>query len=154
MERSLVLIKPDAYEKKVVGKIIRYIKQMERGVEIVNADMVKQRRGLWREHYAHLVGKDCFPKLEAFMQSGPVLAMEVRGADGIIQRIRDLLGPTDSAQAPPHTIRGQYGDKTNIMRNAMHASDSEEAAAVEIERFFPPQIPHLPFERTTTRAVA
>ena len=88
---------------------------------------------LLREHYSHVADLPFFPEIAAFMSSRPVLALILEG-EGVIQGIRDLLGPTDSNAAPAGTIRGDLG--TDRMKNVVHASDSDESASAEISRFF------------------
>ena len=89
-----------------------------------------------REHYAHLVDKPFYPTLELFMMSGPVMAMIVEG-ENAVSRVRSLMGATDSKDALPGTIRGDYGDKTCCTYNIIHGSDSLENAEIEINRFYP-----------------
>ena len=86
-----------------------------------------------KNHYSHIADKPFFPEVAEFMKSKPVIAIAL-GGDNVIARVRDLLGPTDSKAAPKGTIRGDYGD--DKMTNICHASDSPEAAAVELKRFF------------------
>jgi nucleoside-diphosphate kinase len=86
-----------------------------------------------REHYAHVASKPFYPEIERFMGSRPVIVMALKGA-GIVQKVRDLLGPTDSKKAAKGTIRGDFG--TDMMVNVVHASDSDENARAEIARFF------------------
>jgi nucleoside-diphosphate kinase len=83
-------------------------------------------------HYAHLLDKPFFPEVEAFMQSSPVVALAVTGDDAVAG-VRALAGPTNPAKAAPGTIRADFG--TDVMANAIHASDSPEAAAIELARF-------------------
>ena len=90
--------------------------------------------GILREHYAHVADKPFFPEIEAFMSSAPVMPMILRGEE-VIARVRELLGPTNSKEAPAGTIRGDLG--TDMMRNVVHASDGPETAALEKKRFFP-----------------
>lgn len=90
-------------------------------------------KALLREHYSHIADKPFYPEIEEFMSSRPVIFLILRG-DNAVQRVRDLLGPTDSTKAPAGTIRGDLG--TDVMRNVVHASDSDENAAAEIARFF------------------
>ena len=89
------------------------------------------------EHYAHIADKPFFPEVRGFMQESPVIALALEGDDAIT-RVRDLLGPTDSTTAAAGTIRGDFGfkDGDSMMRNVCHASDSPEAAAAEVKRFF------------------
>ena len=88
---------------------------------------------LLNEHYAHIAGKGFFPEVVTFMQSSPVIALAVRG-ESVVEKVRDLLGPTDSQKAAPGTIRGDLGK--DVMINVVHASDSLENAAIELKRFF------------------
>jgi nucleoside-diphosphate kinase len=90
---------------------------------------------LLREHYAHVAGLPYYPEIEAFMSSRDVIMMGLQGAN-IVQRVRDLLGPTDSRKAAKGTIRGDFG--TNMMKNVVHASDSVENGLAELARFFKP----------------
>jgi nucleoside-diphosphate kinase len=79
--------------------------------------------------------KPFYPEIEAFMSSRPVIALALQG-DNIVQKVRDLLGPTDSRKAAKGTIRGDFG--TEMMKNVVHASDSDENAKIELARFFKP----------------
>lgn len=92
---------------------------------------------LLAEHYSHIADKPFFPEVRSFMQETPVIALALAGED-VINKVRDLLGPTDSAAADAGTIRGDFGDKggDSKMRNICHASDSPEAAEAELKRFF------------------
>ena len=109
------------------GFVIRGIKMLALSDEVL------------AEHYSHIADKPFFPSVREFMQETPVIALALEGED-VISRVRDLLGPTDSTQAPAGTIRGDFGfkDTESKMRNVCHASDSPEAAAAEIKRFFKP----------------
>jgi nucleoside-diphosphate kinase len=86
-----------------------------------------------REHYAHVADKPFYPEIEEFMSSVPVIAMVIEG-DDIINKVRDMLGVTDSRKAAPGTLRATFGK--DVMINVAHASDSKETAAKEVERFF------------------
>jgi nucleoside-diphosphate kinase len=86
-----------------------------------------------REHYAHIADKPFFPEIVAFMSKTPVVALALEG-ENVIAQVRDLLGPTNSKAAPAGTIRGDFGE--DMMINVCHASDSPEAAAAELKRFF------------------
>ena len=88
-----------------------------------------------QEHYAHIAAKPFFPEVQQFMQRTPVIAVALEG-EGAVALVRDLLGPTDSKKAAKGTIRGDFG--VDVMVNVCHASDSAEAAAVELKRFFQP----------------
>lgn len=100
--------------------------------------MMQLDEAILREHYAHILdlvidGEPLFPKLSAFMQSSPVVALILAGP-GVVTRVRSILGPTNSMKADKGTIRGDFG--TNSMMNICHASDSPENAEIEIRRFF------------------
>jgi len=136
MERTLILLKPDAVQKKISGKVIARFE--EAGFRIVACKMVELSSEILREHYAHIADKPFYPSVEEFMQSAPVIALVLEG-DNVIERVREMLGVTDSAQAAPGTIRAEWGDKTSSnskMKNIAHASDSKEAAEAEVKRFF------------------
>ncbi len=131
METTLILLKPDCVTKGHCGEVI---KRMEAaGFLIRGCKMMSLGLPLLREHYAHIADKPFFPDVETFMQSSPVIAIALSG-DGIIDRVRDILGPTDSKKAAPGTIRGDLG--VDVMVNVVHASDSPENAAIELKRFF------------------
>ena len=131
MERSLILLKPDCLEAGNAGAVVSRFE--DAGFVIRGARMIQLSDGVLAEHYAHLVERPFFPEIAGFMKSMPVLALVLEGEDAVA-RIRGLLGPTDSTQAPAGTIRGDMG--TTSMRNVCHASDSVENAAIEVERFF------------------
>ncbi|MBT3467893.1 MAG: nucleoside-diphosphate kinase [Opitutae bacterium] len=132
MEKTLVILKPDCMENRCAGNVIsRFEKE---GFAIFDCKLVQLSSPILEEHYAHIRQLEhVFPMLVDFMSSRPVMVMILQG-DNVIMRIRDLLGPTDPAEASDGTIRGDFGvDKT---RNVAHASDSLESAVVEIRRFF------------------
>lgn len=131
MEKTLIILKPDAFNRHKVGAAISRLEQA--GFDIVACKMIRLSEGLLREHYSHIADKPFFPDIQSFMSSRPVIVMVLQG-NGVINRVRLLLGPTDSANAPAGTIRGDWG--TDKMLNIAHASDSPEAAAAEIKRFF------------------
>ncbi|OUU27893.1 MAG: nucleoside-diphosphate kinase [Verrucomicrobia bacterium TMED44] len=131
MQKTLILLKPDCLDNKVVGQVIGRFE--ENGYVIKASKMLQLDDALLREHYAHVADLPFFPEIAAFMSSRPVMALILEGND-VIQGIRDLLGPTDSHAAPAGTIRGDLG--TDRMKNVVHASDSEESALAEIDRFF------------------
>ena len=131
MQRTLLLLKPDCLENKIAGQVITRFEA--KGYEIKASKMLQLDDTLLREHYAHVADLPFFPEIASFMSSRPVLALILEGED-VIQGVRDLLGPTDSNAAPAGTIRGDLG--TDRMRNVVHASDSEDSAAIEISRFF------------------
>lgn len=131
MEKSLIILKPDCMEKNLAGTVIeRFAKQ---GFEVVACKMIQLTDEMLQEHYSHLVDLPFFPDIKAFMSSRPVIALVLKG-DNVIASVRELLGPTDSTAAAKGTIRGDFG--TDKMHNIAHASDSPEAAAAEVKRFF------------------
>ncbi|MDR1458022.1 MAG: nucleoside-diphosphate kinase [Puniceicoccales bacterium] len=131
IENTLVILKPDCMEKKLSGTVIDRVQQA--GLKIVACKMMGLHSELLRDHYSHLVNFSFFPEIVEFMSSSPVIILVLQGNDGI-KKVRDLLGPTDSSQAPKGTIRGDFGQ--DKMRNIAHASDSAESAQKEIKRFF------------------
>ena len=131
VERTLIIFKPDCIEQDRVGEVLGRFE--EAGLEIRACKMMALSEELLHEHYAHLIHLPVFPEITAFMSSRPVVIMILKGEDAV-GRVRELLGPTDSNEAPGGTIRGDLGaDKT---RNIAHASDSVANAEKEIDRFF------------------
>lgn len=130
-ETSLILFKPDAVSKNLTGKVLARFE--EAGFRIRGIKMMQLDDAILREHYAHVADKPFFPEIVAFMSRTPVIALALEGED-VIAKVRDLLGPTNSQAAPAGTIRGDFGE--DMMVNVCHASDSPEAAAAEIKRFF------------------
>ncbi len=131
MEKTFIILKPDCMEKGLAGEVLQRFEK--EGFSIVASKMSRLESAILREHYAHVADKPFFPEIEAFMSSCPVIFVALQG-DNVIQRVRDLLGPTDSTKAPKGTIRGDFG--TDMMRNMVHASDAPESAAAELKRFF------------------
>lgn len=132
MEETLIILKPDCMQNRIAGKVITRIE--EAGFEIVASKVMQLDVQILREHYAHVAEEPFFPQIVEFMSSCPVMPMILRGEDAIAE-VRELLGPTNSNEAPKGTIRGDLG--TDMMRNVVHASDSPASAAVEKNRFFP-----------------
>jgi nucleoside-diphosphate kinase len=130
-ETTLILFKPDAIEKRIVGQVLARFEAA--GLTIRGIKMLQFDEPLLREHYAHIASKPFFPEVQAFMQRTPVIALALAG-DNAVARVRELLGPTDSRQAAKGTIRGDLG--VDVMVNVCHASDSTETAAAELKRFF------------------
>jgi nucleoside-diphosphate kinase len=131
MQKTVILLKPDCVEKNLTGEVIGRFEKA--GLKVRACKMMRLTDDLLKEHYSHLADMPFFPEIVAFMQSQPVIAIALEG-DGAIAQVRDLLGPTDSQAAEKGTIRGDLG--TDKMRNIAHASDSEETAAAELNRFF------------------
>jgi nucleoside-diphosphate kinase len=134
-ESSLILFKPDAIAKNLVGQVLSRFEA--EGFVVRGIKMMRLSDEILAEHYSHIADKPFFPSVRGFMQETPVIALALEG-ENVIWRVRDLLGPTDSTQAAAGTIRGDFGFKNADakMRNVCHASDSPEAAAAEIKRFF------------------
>lgn len=135
-EKTLILFKPDCVLKNLSGTILQRL--LAEGFRLRGMKMMQLNDAILREHYAHIIdlvidGEPLFPKLSAFMQSSPVVALILSGP-GVVTRVRTILGPTNSQKADKGTIRGDFG--TNSMLNICHASDSPENAEIEIKRFF------------------
>ena len=131
-ERTLVLLKPDAVERHLIGEIIsRYEAKglIVRAMALRTIDVDTASN-----HYAEHVGRDYYPPLEEFITSGPLVALVLEGRKAI-QVVRAMNGKTDCAEAAPGTIRGDYGTLKN--RNLVHASDCPESAEREIGIWFP-----------------
>jgi nucleoside-diphosphate kinase len=134
MQTTFIIYKPDCMEMRLVGTVLsRFEKE---GFEVVGCKMGRLTPEMLRVHYAHMVDKPFYPSIEQFMSSRPVIFMALRG-ENVIQRVRDLLGPTNPKDAPKGTIRGDFG--TGIMANLVHASDSAATAKTELARFFKPE---------------
>ncbi len=131
LERTFAIVKPDAVSKKATGAILQRIE--ESGLEIVAMKRLRMTERLAQGFYAVHKERPFFGDLVKFMTSGPVVVLVLQ-AENAIQRWRDLMGPTNSNDAPAGTIRGDFG--TDLERNASHGSDAPETAKVEISYFF------------------
>jgi nucleoside-diphosphate kinase len=131
MEKSLVLVKPDAMERQLAGAIIGRL-QAE-GLALIALKMLHMDKALAERHYAVHKGKSFFNDVVNYMTSTPIVAAAFEG-EGVIERIRKVMGATDPAKAAPGTIRKDYG--LDIQRNSTHASDSPENGEKEIALFF------------------
>ena len=131
MQKTYIMLKPDSYKRKLIGKIINRIE--EKGYQITNMKMMNLDEEILKEHYSHLVDKPFFPEIVEFMTSAPVVGMIVEGPD-VIEGMRLLMGPTKWYEATLGTIRGDYANNTT--ENLIHGSDSNENAEIEIKRFF------------------
>ncbi len=131
MEKSLVLVKPDAMERELAGVIIGRLQSS--GLKLIGLKMLHMDSKLAEKHYAVHKGKAFFNDLVEYMTSGPIVAAAFEG-DGVIQKIRTLMGATDPAKAAPGTIRKDYG--LDLQRNSTHASDSPENGEIEVNNFF------------------
>ena len=132
-QRTLVLLKPDAVRRGLVGDIVGRLER-KAGWTISALELRTLDRGTLEQHYAEHVGRPFYEPLMDFMASGPVVAMVVEG-ERVIEGVRTLSGPTDPIAAPPGSIRGDFG--TIVRENLIHASDSEGSAEREIKIFFP-----------------
>ncbi|MDD5262566.1 MAG: nucleoside-diphosphate kinase [Methylacidiphilales bacterium] len=133
MEKTLILLKPDCMAGGHCGEVINRFEKA--GFKIRACKMMRLGDAVLKEHYAHITSLPFFPQIQAFMQSSPVIGLVLEG-EQIIEKVRKMLGPTDSTKAPKGSIRGDLG-KT-VMMNVVHASDSAENALLEIQRFFSP----------------
>jgi nucleoside-diphosphate kinase len=131
MERTLILIKPDAIQRGLIGKIITRFE--EKGLKLVGIKFLKLTDALLNEHYSHHADKPYFAGIRRFMQLTPVIAICVEGLD-CVETVRRLCGITKSREAAAGTIRGDWA--MSIQANLVHASDSVETAAIEVPRFF------------------
>ena len=131
MERSLVLLKPDCVQRRLMGKIISRFE--DKAIEIVAMKLIQVTPDLAKEHYAEHVEKPFYPGLEEFITGAPVVAIVAQGLD-VIRVIREMLGATNGLNAAPGTIRGDFSSSRQM--NLVHASDGAEAAAREIALYF------------------
>lgn len=129
-EQTLVIIKPDVLGTPCVDDIIQRV--CNHG-QVVKSIYGRLTTSLIQQHYAHIIHESYYHEVENFMMSGPVYILQIRG-ESIVSKVRELVGPTDSTKAPKGTIRGDYG--VDVMRNAIHASDSVDSANREIKLFF------------------
>ncbi len=131
METTLVLLKPDAVQRGLVGAITARLEST--GLKIVGIKLMRVSNDLAERHYAEHVGKPFFESLVSFITSGPIVAMALEG-DGAISFVRKTMGATNPADSAPGSIRGDFA--TDIGRNLVHGSDSPESAARELALFF------------------
>lgn len=132
MERTLVLLKPDAGTRGLIGEILARFEK--KGFAIIEMKMLKVSLEQARQHYTDHVDKSFYPALEAYITSGPVVALILEGPS-VIDSVRLMVGPTNSPEAPAGTIRGDFS--TSKQQNLVHASDSADSAAREMKIFFP-----------------
>ncbi|MBC3984297.1 nucleoside-diphosphate kinase [Streptomyces sp. AC536] len=132
-QRTLVLLKPDAVRRGLVGEILGRVEN-KAGWRIAALELRTLEREVLEQHYAEHVGKPFYEPLMEFMTSGPAVALVVEG-ERVIEGVRTLAGPTDPIAATPGSIRGDFG--TIVRENLIHASDSEESAEREMKIFFP-----------------
>lgn len=130
-QKTFIMLKPDILKRGLMGAIISRIEDQNYFIE--RAQVMELDKQMVAHHYAHLLNEDFYPELESYMLSGPVFAMVVTG-DNVIDGMRKIIGATDPRDAAPHTIRADFA--RNVTENALHGSDTEENAAIEITRFF------------------
>jgi nucleoside-diphosphate kinase len=133
MQRTLILLKPDCVQRRLVGTIIHRFEQ--KGLRLVALKLLQASRDLAEKHYAVHKGKPFYDSLLSFLTSGPTVAMVWEGREAVAVA-RTLMGVTDGTKAPPATIRGDFA--LSVQNNLVHGSDSVENAALEIALWFSP----------------
>ena len=141
MERTLVLLKPDCVQRRLMGKVLSRFE--EKGLNVIGMKMLKVTPQLAKTHYAEHVSKPFYPGLEKFITASPIVAMVVEGLE-VIRVVRDILGATSGLKAAAGTIRGDFSSSRQM--NLVHASDGADAAAREIGLYFQPAeiLPYTP----------
>ncbi|MDE6072675.1 MAG: nucleoside-diphosphate kinase [Muribaculaceae bacterium] len=134
MEQTLVILKPSAVERNLIGEVISRIEK--KGLIICGMKMMQLDERILREHYAHLVDKPFFPNIVASMVASPVVVMCLKGLDAV-HVFREMTGSTNGRKAAPGTLRGDLCMSGSM--NIVHASDSVENAKIELARFFKPE---------------
>jgi nucleoside-diphosphate kinase len=134
MEKTLILVKPDGVQRGLIGEIISRFER--KGLKLIGLKMIRVSDQLLDEHYAHITDKPFYADVKSFMKGSPVVAMAWEGIEAA-NAVRVLTGPTDARQAPGGTIRGDFA--MSKQNNLMHASDSPENGAAEVQRFFKPE---------------
>jgi nucleoside-diphosphate kinase len=133
-ERTLILVKPDGVNRRLVGTVISRLEQ--KGLKLVGLKLLHVTPELSKRHYAEHVEKPFYPHLEEFITSGPVAAIVAEGPSAIAV-VRTLMGPTNGRDAAPGTLRGDFGLSRQM--NLVHGSDGPEAAQREISLYFAPE---------------
>ena len=133
MERTLVICKPDAVGRGLVGEIVARLEG--KGLRLATAELRTIDKTTAAEHYGEHQGEPFYEPLVAFITGGPSLLLVVEGPEGTVPMVRSLMGVTNPAEAAPGTIRGDLA--TAVTQNLVHGSDSTESAAKEIALFFP-----------------
>ncbi len=142
MERTLILFKPDALQRQLVGEILARFET--KGLKIIGMKMLRLSRELAEGMYGVHKGKDFYQPLVEFVTAGPVIVLVLEGLD-VVAVTRKLIGPTFGPEAPPGSIRGDFGSSRRY--NLLHGSDSPESARREIELLFGPE-ELIDYERT------
>ncbi len=132
MERTLILIKPDAFARNLTGEIIARFER--KGLRLVALQGMTMTRELAERHYAEHVGKGFYEELVSFITSGPLVAMVLEGEQAVTAA-RQVIGATNPLEAAPGSIRGDYA--IEVGQNMVHGSDAPESAAREVALFFP-----------------
>jgi nucleoside-diphosphate kinase len=132
LDKTLVLVKPDAIRRGMLGTVISRFEK--KGLAVLAVRAFAFDDALLREHYAHLADKPFFPRIASYMKSDLTVALCVAGVEAV-EVVRELVGVTNGRKAAPGSIRGDYS--MSIQKNLVHASDSPEAAEAELQRFFP-----------------
>jgi nucleoside-diphosphate kinase len=131
MERTLILLKPDCVQRRLMGRVIARFE--DKGLNIIALKMMRVTQDLARSHYAEHVNKAWYPALEGFITGGPIVAAVVEGLEAI-RVVREMLGATSGLKAAPGTIRGDFSSSRQM--NLVHGSDGPDAAAREIALYF------------------
>ena len=131
LQRTLVLLKPDCVERRLMGQIIARFEA--KGFNIIGMKMLRVTPELAKQHYAEHVSKPFYPSLEAFITSAPIVAMCIEGLD-VIRVVREMLGATNGLNAAAGTIRGDFSSSRQM--NLVHASDSLASAERELALYF------------------
>ena len=134
MQQTLILLKPDAVQRRLVGEIAARFER--KGLRLAGLKLVHSTRELAEKHYAVHKGKPFYESLLTFLTSGPTVAVVLEGREAVAVG-RSLMGLTDGAKAPPGTIRGDFA--ISVQNNLVHGSDSPENAALEIALWFKPE---------------
>lgn len=134
IERTLILIKPDAMQRRLAGRLIARLE--DKSLKLVGMKLMQITPELAKQHYAEHIEKPFYPGLEQFITSAPVVAICAEGPNAITV-VRGMMGPTNGGEAPPGTIRGDYGISRQF--NLMHGSDGPAAAEKEIAIYFKPE---------------
>jgi nucleoside-diphosphate kinase len=134
MQRTLILLKPDALQRRLVGTLIQRFEH--KGLRLVGMKLLQPTRELAEKHYAVHKGKPFYESLLKFLAAGPSVALVWEGREAVAVA-RTLMGPTDGTKAPPATIRGDFA--ISVQNNLVHGSDSVENAAQEIALWFKPE---------------
>jgi nucleoside-diphosphate kinase len=132
MQRTLILVKPDAFARRLTGEIIARFER--KGLSPVAMKLMTMSRELAESHYAEHEGKPFFEELVSFISSGPLVAMVLEGESAVLAA-RQVIGATDPLEATTGSIRGDYA--TAVGQNLVHGSDAEQSAAREVALFFP-----------------